>query len=66
MRQRGIRRSMDINFSVLMSVYENEKASNLREAMDSIYEKQIVKPNEIIFVEDGKLTEELYQEINIF
>lgn len=54
---------MDINFSVLMSVYENEKASNLREAMDSIYEKQIVKPNEIIFVEDGKLTEDLYQEI---
>lgn len=54
---------MQRNFSVLMSVYYKEKVSNLREALNSIYEMQTLKPNEIILVEDGELTEELYKEI---
>lgn len=52
------------SFSVLMSVYFKETSSNLREALKSIYENQILKPSEIILVEDGILTEELYNEIN--
>ena len=51
-------------FSVLMSVYYKENPIYLKEAIESIYDKQILKPTEIVLVEDGKLTEELYQEIN--
>lgn len=50
-------------FSVLMSVYYKENPIYLKEAIESIYDKQILKPTEIVLVEDGKLTEELYQEI---
>lgn len=55
---------MNEKFSVLMSVYYKENPIYLKEAMESIYDKQILKPTEIVLVEDGKLTEELYQEIN--
>lgn len=50
------------NFSVLMSIYYKEKPENLRECMESILQ-QTVKPAEIVLVEDGKLTDELYSEI---
>lgn len=50
-------------FSVLMSIYHKEKVKNFRLAIESIYEQQILKPNEIVLVEDGELTEELYAEI---
>lgn len=46
-------------FSVLLSVYKNELSSNLEESLISIYEAQVVKPNEIILVKDGPLTDEL-------
>lgn len=55
---------MDEKFSVLMSVYYKENPIYLKEAIESIYDKQILKPTEIVLVEDGELTEELYQEIN--
>ncbi len=55
---------MDEKFSVLMSVYYKENPVYLKEAMESIYDKQILKPTEIILVEDGELTKELYQEID--
>ena len=54
-----------IEFSVLMSVYYKEKRENLKQCFESIYEKQTLKPNEIILIEDGQLTEELYEEIEI-
>ena len=47
-----------MNFSVLLSVYSKEKAAYLQEALFSI-EKQTLKPDEIILVKDGPLTEEL-------
>ena len=53
-----------IKFSVLLSVYFGEKRENLKLALKSIYDDQILKPDEIILVEDGALTEELYSEIN--
>lgn len=49
----------DFKFSVLMSVYYKENANFLKIAIDSII-NQTVKPNEIVIVEDGKLTQELY------
>lgn len=53
----------NIKFSVLLSVYKKEKACYLREALKSIYTNQSIKPSEIILVEDGPLTAELYKEI---
>ena len=53
-----------IKFSVLLSVYFKEKRENLKLALKSIYEDQILKPDEIVLVEDGSLTEELYAEIS--
>lgn len=48
-----------IQFSVLMSVYYKEKANNLKEAIESIV-NQTLLPDEFLIVEDGSLTEELY------
>ncbi|XKM13831.1 glycosyltransferase [Orbaceae bacterium ac157xtp] len=47
-------------FSVLMSVYIKEKPEYLSAALFSIYETQTLKPDEIVLVEDGTLTNELY------
>ncbi|MGL5646469.1 MAG: glycosyltransferase [Clostridium sp.] len=54
---------MDKKFSVLLSVYKNEKPEYLKRAIESIYYDQTLKPNEIILVEDGPLTTELYSTI---
>ena len=43
-------------FSVLMAVYNKENPNYLDEALNSIWDEQTLKPNEIILVEDGKLT----------
>ena len=47
-------------FSVLMSVYIKENPIFLKYAIESI-QNQTMKPSEIILVEDGPLTPELYQ-----
>lgn len=46
-------------YSVLMSLYKKEKPEYLRLALDSML-NQTIAPDEIILVEDGPLTEELY------
>lgn len=51
---------MNYTFSVLLSVYYKENPEFLEKSIESIYFGQILKPNEIILVEDGPLTEELY------
>lgn len=45
-------------FSVLISVYYNDKPSELKEALDSII-NQTKPPSEIVLVKDGPLTAEL-------
>lgn len=50
-------------FSLLMSVYKGEKAEYLAECFDSIYQ-QTLQPSEIVLVEDGLLTDELYQAVS--
>lgn len=47
-----------------MSVYKSEKGVNLKRAMDSIWTYQTAKPEQIVLIEDGPLTEELYAVIN--
>lgn len=54
------------NFSVLVPVYIRESAANLQVALRSIYHDQILKPSEIVIVEDGPVTDEVQQEIDLF
>ena len=49
-----------MRYSVLMSVYKNDNPDCLKIALESIYDKQTKKPDEIVVVFDGPLTEELY------
>lgn len=53
-----------MNFSVLMSIYHKEKPEYFNRAMQSIWNEQSVKPDEIVLVQDGKLTDELYSSID--
>ncbi len=50
-------------YSVLISVYEREKAQNLKDSIQSIY-SQTLLPYEVILVLDGKLTDELYETVD--
>lgn len=52
-----------MKLSVLMSVYCKEQPMSFDRAMQSIWDDQTVKPNEVILVQDGKLTNELYEVI---
>lgn len=49
-----------MTISVLMSTYARECPQYLDEAFQSIWTDQIRKPDQIVLVEDGPLTEELY------
>lgn len=48
-----------------MSIYIHERPEYFHECMNSIF-SQTLLPNEIVLVEDGPLTEELKEEINMF
>lgn len=53
----------EMKFSVLLSVYKNEKAEYLKQCFKSIYNNQELKPDQIVLVQDGPLTKELYEAI---
>ncbi len=53
-----------MKFSVLMSIYHKEKPEHFNRCMISIWDEQTIKPNEIVLVQDGKLTDELYKVID--
>ncbi len=53
-----------MKFSVLMSIYHKENPDWFNRAMQSIWDEQTVKPDEIVLVQDGELTQELYEEIS--
>ncbi|CAC9625770.1 Putative glycosyltransferase, partial [uncultured Gammaproteobacteria bacterium] len=52
-----------MKFSVLMSIYHKESHQYFDRAMRSVWDEQTIKPNEIVLVEDGPLTDGLYQAI---
>lgn len=52
--------------SVLMSVYKNDNPAFLKIALESIYDNQTRKPDEIVVVFDGELTPELYTVLDEF
>lgn len=49
----------EMKYSVLMSIYKNDSPEYLQVALESIYEKQTRKPDEIIVVIDGPIPQEL-------
>lgn len=49
----------DFKYSVLMSIYIKENPDYFKKSLDSML-NQTIKPDEIILVEDGPLTSELY------
>ncbi len=53
---------MNRDFSVLISIYKNENPVWFREALESVF-AQSLQPYEIVLVEDGPLTPELYKVI---
>ena len=55
-----------MKYSVLMSVYKNDNADFLKLALESIYDKQTRKPDEIVVIFDGPLTNELYIVLETF
>lgn len=52
-----------MTISVLMSVYKSERSECLDEALASVWTAQTLKPRQIILVEDGPLTDGLYETI---
>lgn len=47
-----------------MSIYKKEEPKYFNRAMQSIWDGQTVKPNEIVLVQDGPLTDGLYKAID--
>ena len=52
-----------MKFSVLMSIYHKENPIWFDRAIQSIWDEQTVKPDEIVLVQDGKLADDLYSVI---
>lgn len=51
-------KKIDVDYSVLMSIYKNEKPAFFEKSIESMLQ-QTYKPNEIVIVQDGELTYEL-------
>lgn len=47
---------MSLQFSVITSVYKNDKPEYIRVALDSLLVQQTVKPDEIVLVQDGPVS----------
>lgn len=53
-----------MNFSILMSIYYKENPPYFDRAMQSIWDEQSIKPDEIVLVQDGRLNDDLYKIID--
>lgn len=54
-----------MKFSVLMSVYNREKPEYLQQALESM-RRQTYQPDEVVIVEDGPLTPDLYEMLKMW
>lgn len=52
-----------MKFSVLLSVYKDERPEYLHQALTSIWDEQLLKPDQVVLVQDGPLNEALYSVI---
>lgn len=53
-----------MKISVLMSVYKSEKPAYLDRSLQSVWDDQTLRPDEIVLVKDGPLNEELSQVVD--
>lgn len=53
-----------MDFSVLISVYRNDKADDFRTALESVTIMQSVKPSEVVLVIDGPVSDEMNKVIS--
>ena len=53
-----------MKFSVLISIYHKEKPEYFDRCLQSIWDEQSLRPDEIILVQDGPLNNELYLSID--
>ena len=52
-----------MKFSVLMSIYYKEKPAYFELSLESVLDQTLL-PDEVVIIEDGPLTEKLYEIIN--
>lgn len=57
---------MELKFTLLMSVYHKDNPVFLEQALESIWDKQTLKPDQIVLVQDGPLTPSLEEVIERF
>ena len=48
-----------IKFSVIISIYHNDKTEYVANALDSVTMAQTIKPNEVVLVVDGPVADDL-------
>lgn len=56
----------NFNFSVLIPVYHGDKAESFLKALESIYDDQTLKPNQIVIVVDGIISKSLEDVISLW
>ena len=54
-----------MKFSVLMAVYKNDNPEHFRVALESITINQTIKPNQVVIVQDGPVSEGIDKVINM-
>lgn len=53
-----------MTISVLMSVYKSEKAENLHRSLQSVWDDQTLKPNQVVLIVDGPVGDDLLEVIH--
>lgn len=53
-----------MTISVLMSVYKSEKAENLNRSLQSVWDDQTLKPNQVVLIVDGPVGDDLREVIH--
>lgn len=54
----------DMTLSVLMAVYKSEKAEYFNRSLQSVWDDQTLKPNQMVLIVDGPIGDELRQVVN--
>jgi len=57
---------MKLKFSVLISAYINCTKDNIEKALNSVFYEQILKPDQIVLVLDGPVSDDLYEFVLLF
>lgn len=66
MEPSNVSQNRPLTFSVLMSIYRGDNPHYLESALRSIYDGQIRKPDQIVIVVDGRVSQDLASIINNF